>query len=143
MDEFAWARYQKEAKEAETIRETLLELYPGCTLRTAYSRGFIDGVTTRSDRDLLRKFYATELDGGRLAECVTRSAERDISDWFQSNNVEVGYPRTGISHYSRSEDFNKIVAHSIRDRAQGVSSLAYKLGPLPVFAGYGITKVDK
>lgn len=83
------------------------------------------------------------IDDGRLAECVTRSAEQDISDWFQSNNVEVGYPRTGISHYSRSEDFNEIVSHSIRDRIQGVSSLAYKLGPLPIFAGYGITKVDK
>lgn len=66
MDEFAWARYQKEAKEAEIIRKTLLELYPGCTLRTAYSRGFMDGITTRDDRNLLRKFYAVELDGGFL-----------------------------------------------------------------------------
>lgn len=83
------------------------------------------------------------IDEGCLAECVTRSAEQDISDWFQSNNVEVGYPRTGISHYSRSEDFNEIVSHSIRDRTQGVSSPAYKLWPLPIFAGYGITKVEK
>lgn len=66
MDEFAWARYQKEAKEAETLRSTLLELYPGCTLRTSYYKGFMDKIITADDRALLRKFYAVELDGGWL-----------------------------------------------------------------------------
>lgn len=80
---------------------------------------------------------------GRLAACVMRSAENEISDWWPSNSIGIRYPFSGISHYTRSEDFNEIVAHSVRDRIQGVSSLAYKLGPLPIFDGYGITKVDK
>lgn len=82
------------------------------------------------------------IDDGRLAECVTRSAECDISLW-PSNNVGIQYPYTGISHYTRSGDFNEIVAHRVRDRVQGIGSLAYRSRPLPIFAGYGITKTDK
>lgn len=65
MDEFAWARYQREAKEAETIRSTLLELYPGHTLLSAFFKGSYDKVIDFNDRRLLRSFYATELEGGR------------------------------------------------------------------------------
>lgn len=83
------------------------------------------------------------IDCGRLAECVMRSAVSDLSGSCQFDNVDIRYPYTGISHYSRSEDFNEIVSHSIRDRMQGVSSLSYRSMPLPIFGGYGITKVDK
>lgn len=83
------------------------------------------------------------IDDGRLAECVMKSAECDLPDSYQVNTVRIQYPFTGISHYTSSEDFNEIVAHSVRDRMQGVSSLAYRSVPLPLFAGYGITKADK
>lgn len=76
------------------------------------------------------------IDDGRLSQCVTRSAEQDISDWCQSNNAETQLTRTGISHYSCSEEFNEIVSHSIRDRMQYPRLT-------PIFAGYGITKVNK
>ena len=76
------------------------------------------------------------IDDGRLAQRVTRSAETDISDWCLSNNVENQHTRTGISHYSCSEEFNEIVSHSIRDRMQYPRLT-------PIFAGYGITKVYK
>lgn len=65
MDDIAWAGYQSEAKKAETIRKTLLELYPGHTLLSAYFKGSFDKVIDKNDRSLLRAFYDTELAGGK------------------------------------------------------------------------------
>lgn len=64
MDELTWARYQSDAKKAETIRDALLELYPGHTLLYAFFKGSYDKVIDRNDRSLLRAFYATELERG-------------------------------------------------------------------------------
>lgn len=88
---------------------------------------------------------ALMIDGDRLAECIRRSAEHSIPDLRQCDDVASWYPYTGISRYSYDEDFNEIVSHSIRDRAQGVSSLlqTYRSATLPIFGGYSITKTDR
>lgn len=62
MDEVKWLAYQRRAKEAADIRGTLLELYPGQTLRMAVLFGTRDRVLGDKERNLLREFYSTELD---------------------------------------------------------------------------------
>lgn len=76
------------------------------------------------------------IDGGRLAEFTIRCAEHDISDLCQFKNADIRCPYYGISHYVRDEDFNEIAAHSARYQTQGIRLT-------PIFAGYGIIKVDK
>ena len=62
MDEVKWLAYHRRAKEAADIRSTLLELYPEKTLRMAFLIGTRDRVLGDKERNLLREFYAIELE---------------------------------------------------------------------------------
>jgi hypothetical protein len=62
MDEVKWLAYQRRAKEASEIRDTVLELYPGKTLRMAVLLGTRDRILGDKEHNLLREFYSTELD---------------------------------------------------------------------------------
>lgn len=62
MNEKQWILVKIRVKEASNIRSTLLELYPGQTLRMAVLFGTRDGILGDKERDLLREFYSNELD---------------------------------------------------------------------------------
>lgn len=62
MNQPQWNLFKRRVEEASNIRRTILELYPGQTLRLAVLLGIRDRVLGDKERDLLREFYATELD---------------------------------------------------------------------------------
>lgn len=62
MNQMQFNIFLRRAKEAQDIRNIILELYPGQTLRMAVLLGIRDRVLGDKERDLLREFYATELE---------------------------------------------------------------------------------
>lgn len=62
MNQMQFNIFLRRAKEASDIRSTVLELYPGQTLRMAVLLGTRDRVLGDKERDLLREFYPTEMD---------------------------------------------------------------------------------
>ena len=146
-DKFTLAQSRKLGEEYTTISEHAESAQFKATMRYDVKMHCL-GFKYRGLNSVWRLALTIEevkllIGDGRLAVCVMRSAESEISDLRTSNNIGIRYPFAGISYYTRSEDFNEIVAHGVRDWMQGVSSVAYRSVPLPVFAGYGITRIDK
>lgn len=77
------------------------------------------------------------VDCGRLAECITRSAETDIPNLVRYDFVKVS--KESIMAYASEGISDNDIAEltRIRDRTE------YRSALFPIFAGYGITQVDK
>lgn len=57
MDELAYRRYCDRGKAADGISRAVRNIYPSLPWRDAYLRAVKDGLLTKDDRELVRKFH--------------------------------------------------------------------------------------